>query len=127
MVGVGRGGTESRREPGERRQHRFADERVHDPERDVRPGVGLHVHRNPPRLPAVLEDANLQMRRGRVVFALVAVGVSAEDAVENRHVTSLSPGRLGAGVTTVEDSDRRRASERSVSAADCCVSRITFD
>ena len=95
VVGIERGGTESRGERRERRQHGLADERVHEPERNVRSGVGLHVHGNPPRLPPVLEYPNLQMRRGRVVFALVAVWVSAEDAVENRHATSLSPGRPG--------------------------------
>ena len=127
VVGRGRRGTESRREPGQRCQHRFADERVHDPERDVRSGVGLHVHRNPPRLPAVLEDANLQMWRGRVVFALVAVGMSAEHTVENCHATSLSPGRLGGRRHHGRGSDRRRANERPVSAADCGMSSCSLE
>src|SRR5262245_46534700 len=64
-------------------------ERIDHPERDVRAGVGLHVHGDSPWLAAVLENSNLQMRSRLVVFALVAVGPASKHTVQNRHVPSL--------------------------------------
>ena len=89
VVGVPGHGAESRRQRGERRQQRMPGERVHHPGGDAGtgggPGIGLHVHRDPPGLATLLEHADLQVRRGCVVLALVAVGATAEHTVQDRH------------------------------------------
>ena len=82
LAGVRRQRREPLRPARQRRQHRMADQRVDHPERDVRAGLRLHVHRDAPRLPAVLQHANLQVRAGRVVLALEPIGTPAQHAVE---------------------------------------------
>jgi hypothetical protein len=76
-------------EPGSLREERcqqgVAREGVDHPEHDVGSGVGLHVHGDPPGLAAVVEDADLQVGRRRVVFALVPVGAASEHTVHDGH------------------------------------------
>ena len=89
LAGVGRQRRESLRPARQRRQRGWPASGSTTQNATCEPVSGLHVHRDPPRLPAVFEHANLQVRARGVVFALEAIGTTAQHTVENGHDTFL--------------------------------------
>src|SRR5262245_56980039 len=95
-------------------------EGIDDPERDVGAGIGLHVHGDPPWLPAVLENSNLQMRSRLVVFPFVPVGPASEHTIHNRNASSFEPSR-----TIMSQSRRQAGNFRLVRSSLSIYARLT--
>src|SRR5262245_20269672 len=85
MAAVSDDAEETGGEGGERTENRLSGHGIDHPEDHLRARARLHVDGDAPRLASRVQDANLQVRGGFIVLALVAVGLASQRTVEKSH------------------------------------------